>query len=148
MRMVGKGLALVLIVLGLGSCSEGTGVERTLVPAIIESGFEDPLAQNVATVLGRSLSIEAFSFGDSCREQGEVRAEVFELTRIVEVYPRDWLTTGRGICRSVLKVFRHQIRVDVHSPGPWEVRIIGVKGAVSGSGPREPHTILLSAEVS
>lgn len=122
-------------------------MERTLVSAIIESGFEDPLAQNAATVLGRSLSIEAFSFGDSCREQGEVRAEVFELTRIVDVYPQDWLTTGGGICRSVLKVFRHQIRVDVGSPGQWVVRIIGVKGAVSGSGPREAHTILLSAEV-
>lgn len=120
---------------------------RTLEPAVIDVGYEDPNAQNSAMAMGRSLSVQAISFGDSCRERGDARVEVFEETRTVDVRPRDWLTLGRG-CRSVLNVFTHNVSVDVHSPGEWVVRIIGVKGAVSGSGPREPHKIVLRVEVS
>lgn len=147
MRVVGGGLALATFLLVLGGCSGGTEVTRTLEPAIIDIGYEDPNAQNSVMALGRSLSVQAVSFGDSCRERGEARVEVFEQTRTVEVRPRDWLTMGRG-CRSILNVFTHHVSVDVRSPGEWVVRIIGVKGAVSGSGSPEPHEIVLRVDVS
>ncbi len=146
MRVVGRSLALATFLLVLGGCSGGTEVTRTLEPAVIDVGYEDPNSQNRVMGVGRSISVQAVSFGDGCRERGDARVEVFEETRTIEVRPRDWLTLGSG-CRSILNIFTHEVGVDVHSPGEWVVRIIGVKGAVSGSGPREPHEIVLRVDV-
>jgi hypothetical protein len=117
-------MLLVVTTVVASACSDSTGVERSLRPAII-SGFESDGARIEAVALGAGVRIVVSSFGNGCREQGEVRAEILPATSTIQVRPLDWVTTGTGPCDDLLKHFVHEALVDVPAPGVWSVVIAG-----------------------
>lgn len=116
--------ALCMLLLG---CSDPTGLRRELVPGIIFTSTPgDP--QVSFQLDGRSVTVSIVSYGNSCREKGEVRVKVEEKVPYASVTVLDWETVG-GFCSDVGYSFEHSATFDLPDDGIiagwWHMAVIG-----------------------
>jgi hypothetical protein len=125
-KMSGASLSLCgvfLLVLLLVDCGAPTEPERKLVPGLIE-GFRQDDPRITLGMDGTSLTIGVVSYGNTCREKGELRVAASQETHTVSVSPFDWLSTRR-ICDDILRIFDHSITVELEEAGSWTVVLTG-----------------------
>jgi hypothetical protein len=119
-------LGIVILGLLLTGCSDPTDSGPQLVPGLI-MGFVEGDPQITLNVNGTSVRIEVVTYGDTCREKGELRGSVSQETRTLSVSPFDWLSLNKD-CDQILLTFTHSTTVELEEAGLWTVVVIGQDG--------------------
>ena len=116
-----KLVAMVLV--GMGCNGDPTEPGRELVPWWIVGG--NPGDPRVTLIVeGRALRIEVLSYGDGCREKGELRVSKSLTSRRVTVTPFDRETRAE-ICAAILLTFEHSAEIDFDTIGDWTIVVAG-----------------------
>jgi hypothetical protein len=99
-------------------------VDRALVPGLV-TGFQESDPDLTASVGEAQVTVDVTTYGNACREKGELRIAVSSETQTILVAPFDWLV-HLGACDDILRTFHHTATVNLTSSAGWTLRLVGL----------------------
>lgn len=113
---------IVMLSLLFTGCGDPTSSARGLVPGLI-FGFAAGDPQITFSVTETSVTIEVVTYGNTCREKGELRISSQESYE-VSVSPFDWFSSDET-CDDILLEFEHSATIDLEKGGTWNFMLFG-----------------------
>jgi hypothetical protein len=104
-------------------CSSGMYPGSDMVPGLID-GFEEGDPFVTVAVHGMSLTVELITYGNACREKGELRWTISEGSRTVSLAAYDLMDSDLP-CDDILRKFAHAVTIVVPEAGHWKLVVAG-----------------------
>ena len=108
---------VIAIATVFASCGGPTDVDRTLVPGLV-AGFQAGDPDVAVTIAEGEVSIRVSTYGNGCREKGDVRVTVSNDDKTVRIAPFDWLVHAEA-CDDVLRTFQHTTTLELAADTAW-----------------------------